>query len=300
MVGAGLFHVGSLEAARVRFDQGVALYDRRRHRYHAFVYGHDPGVSCLSYLAETMWLLGYPDQALERADELLALARELSQPFGLAYAQVFGGARVRLYRGEVAAAHEIIQSAIALSTQYGFRMWESIATANLGWVLVAHGALRRGVRNLRDGLATMQATGCAMWRPYYLALLGPAHAAVGQAETGLEALARALAQIERTGEITHLAEVHRLHGETLLRSDVSEAEAEDCFDCALAVARQEGARSLELRAAMSMGRLWAKQGKREQARELVQGVYGWFTEGFDTADLRAARALLGGLAREVS
>jgi tetratricopeptide (TPR) repeat protein len=292
MAGASRYHVGELVPARAHFEQAMAHYEVHRHGSHALVYGHDPAISCLGYLSVTLWLMGYPDRAMEKAREVLDLGDTLRRPFDLAYAQVHGGAMVPLHCGQHREAQALSQEAIALSRTYGFPQWLGMAAGNYGWALAEGGEVEAGIRCIREGLATMHAAGHDLYRALYLVRLGAAYAKGEQPEQGLQALAEALAEIERTGEVVHAADAHRLQGELLLMAGGRQVEAHRCFDRALSIAREQGARSLELRSAMSMGRLWAAQGRREDARELLQGVYGWFTEGFDTPDLGDACSLL--------
>ena len=176
-----------------------------------------------------------------------------------------------------------------------------MATILQGWVLAEQGEGEAGIAQMRQGLSAYHAVGSELWRPYFLALLAQAHGEVGQAEEGLPALAEALAIVERTGERWWEAEVYQVQGELFLQQAASrgyqaEEEAEACFQQARDLAYHQQAKSLELRAAMSLARLWQQQGKRAEARTLLAPVYGWFTEGFDTADLQDAKALLEALA----
>jgi len=253
-------------------------------------------VHCLSFVAWALWYLGYPDQALRRIHEALTLAQELSHPFSLALALAFA-AWLHQLRREGQAAQERAAAAIALSTDQGFPFWEAWGTILRGSVLAEQGQRAEGIAQMRQGIAAWRATGAELQRPYYLALLAEPCGKGGQAEEGLSVLAEALTAVHKTGERQHEAELYRLKGELLLKQGVpDEQEAESCLRQAIDVARQQQAKSLELRAAMSLSRLWQQQGKRFEARELLAPIYGWFTEGFDTADLQEARALLEALA----
>jgi predicted ATPase len=248
----------------------------------------------------TLWLLGYPDQALQRGHEALTLARELADPVSLAIALCFA-MWVHQFRREGRLAQERAEAAIALATEQGFTVVRANGTIFRGWALfqrsgepeAGQGHREEGIAQMRQGLAVWQATGARVFRPYGLALLAEASAHVGQIEEGLTLLGEALAVAHDTGERRWEAELHRLKGELLLgRAAGQDAEAEACLHQALAVARQQQTKSLELRAAMSLSRLWQRQGKRAEAHQLLAEVYGWFAEGFDTADLQEARALL--------
>ncbi|UCC64939.1 MAG: hypothetical protein JSV36_07840, partial [Anaerolineae bacterium] len=260
--------------------------------------GHDPAVSCLNYVSCTLWLLGYPDQALKRVHELLTLAQELSHPFSLGYALAHC-ALFHQFLGKVEVVQELAEAAITLSTEQGFPFWLAMGTVLRGWALAEQGRGEKGIAQMRRGLAIWQATRIGIYRSYYLALLAEACERVGRAKEGLHLLTEALTTVDKTGEQTFEAELHRIKGELLLKRNERDKDvrgAETCFERAIEVARRERARSWELRAATSLSRLWQGQGRKAEARELLQGIYDWFTEGFDTADLREARALLDALA----
>jgi ATP/maltotriose-dependent transcriptional regulator MalT len=235
--------------------------------------------------------LGYPDQALQRCHEALTLAQSLD-PYTLFYALLrVGAAHER--RREVQAAHARFEAALALATEHGFVEWVPITMNARGRMLAAQGHSEAGIAQMRQSIAAQQATQSRMSLPWMLARLAAAYGNSGQVEAGLGVLAEALAVVDTTGERFDEAELYRLQGELLLRQALPDAsQAEACFQQALAMARRQQARLWELRAAMSLARLWQQQGKRAEARELLAPIYGWFTEGFDTADLQEARALL--------
>jgi predicted ATPase len=186
---------------------------------------------------------------------------------------------------------------MALSTEQGFAFYLGWGTILRGWALAEQGGEEEGVTQICQGLAAYRATGAEFFRPYYHALLAEAQGKMGRVAEGLSVLTEALTLVDKTAERIYEAELHRLQGELLLKQTVPDAQqAEACFHQALAVARRQQARSLELRAALSLSRLWQQQGKRAEAHELLAEVYGWFSEGFDTADLQEARALLEALA----
>jgi predicted ATPase len=278
-------------------------------------------VSCLSYAAWTLWILGYPDQALRRNQEALTLAQELAHPFSLACALAFA-AGLHQFRREAGAARERAEAAMTLSTEQGFPFWLAMGRVVRGWALVeqcpaisGEGSVEgsrservagrrqaeEGMAQIRQGLSDWQAMGIEVERPYYLALLAEAYGKLGQAEEGLGVLDGALARMSSGGRWWE-AELYRLRGELRLRVQVgaeAKVEAEACFRQAIEIAREQGARSLELRAVMSLSRLWhslGSQGKTEEARQMLAEVYDCFTEGFDSADLKEARALLEALA----
>jgi TOMM system kinase/cyclase fusion protein len=291
-LGNTLNYLAEFATARTHFEQGITLYDPQRHRSHAIHYAQDPGVVCRVYVGVTLWLLGYPDQALQRSHEGLTLARELAHPFSLAFA-LFFAALLHQCRQEWPLVQERVEAAIALAAEQGFAVWVALGTILRGWALAAQGQREEGVAQIRRGMDAYKATGGVSGLPYYLALLAVACAQVGQREEGLSLLAEALALTNDRGERRWEAELHRLKGELLLAGSAEpDAEAETYFRQALDVARHQQAKSWELRAAMSLSRLWQRQGKHAEARQLLVEVYGWFTEGFDTADLQEARALL--------
>jgi predicted ATPase len=291
--------LGELASAREHAEQGVTLYNSYQHRSHAFFYGgHDPGVCCRDIAAWALWLLGYPDQAFKRSQEALALAKELSYPHSLAYALGHGSIFHQLRR-EGQAVQELTETIISLSTQQGFPLPLARGTHLRGWALADQGQREEGTVQLRQGLAAYQATRSELFQPYFLALLAEVYGKVGQVEEGLSVVAEALAAVEKTEERWCEAELYRLRGElTLATSSVQrlgssvQKEAEGYFLKAIEIARQQQARSWELRATTSLARLWQQQGKHHEARSLLAEIYGWFTEGLDTKDLQEANALL--------
>ncbi len=260
-----------------------------------------------SFAARALWYLGYLDQALKRNQEALALAQEFSHPFGLTVALYFAAVLHQL-RQEGRLTQERAEAALALSTERGFAQFLAQGTILRGWALAVQGQGEEGIAEMRQGLVAFRATVAEIARPYMFALLAEAYRKVGQAEEGLTVLAEALAEVDKSGERRQEAELYRLKGELTLQSqgksrqgkasqDKSEvqspeSEAEECFLKAIEIARRQQAKSWELRAVMSLSRLWRQQGRREEARRMLSEIYGWFTEGFDTADLKEAKALL--------
>jgi len=295
-LGVPLVYLGEVAPARAHLEQGSALYDSQQHHAMAFHWGGaDPGVQCRSYAAQALWLLGYPDQALQWSRAALTLAQELLHPFSLAYA-LSQAIVVHQLRREGRTAQEQEEEVIALCTEQGFPQLVAMGTILRGWGLAAQGRAEEGIAQMHQGLATTP-RGTGLGRPPVLAQLAEAYWQTGQTEEGLQLLAEALTVLDETGERWWEAEVHRLKGELLLRRVMPDVyQAETCFQHALALARRQQAKSLELRAARSLARLWQQQGKRAAAYELLAPIYGWFTEGFDTADLQEARALLDALA----
>jgi class 3 adenylate cyclase/predicted ATPase len=292
VLGDTLIWLGVFASTREHLEHSLALYTPHEYRSHAFLYGYDSGVHGLSFLAWALWYLGYPDQAMRRIHEALSLAQELSHPFSLALALSFA-AWLHLLRREAQAAQERAATAIALSTEQEFLFWESWGTVLRGSALAEQGQSAEGIAQMRQGIAAWRATAAELQLPYYLALLVEAHGKAGQATEGLRVLGEALMTVRKTGERQHEAELYRLKGGILLTQDVPDThEAENSLLQAVDTARSQQAKSLELRAATSLARLWQSQGKRDEARELLEPVYSWFTEGFDTADLIDAKTLL--------
>jgi predicted ATPase len=296
-LGTTLYFPGELTAARVHLEQGLALYHPHQHRSHALLYGRDPGMDCHIYLAWMLWTLGYPDQAWVAIRQALTLVEGVSHPVSLATA-LFAAAYLAQLCRHVQAVSAQAEAVMTLATEQGFPQWLAGGTFFRGWALAAQGQPEAGIAQLRQGLAAWRATGAEIGWPRWLTMLAEAYGSVGQPETGLTVLAEALALVEKTGQSVYEADLHRLQGELLLlhAGEGGGAEAEACFHHALTIARRQQAKSLELRAAISLGRLWQRQGKRAEARELLAEVYGWFTEGFDTADLQEAKTLLETLA----
>jgi predicted ATPase len=297
MLGQTLFRLGEFALAREHLEAGIALYDPQQHRSYGTV-PEDPGVDCLCYATWNLWFLGYPDQALQRSHSALTLARELCQPYSLALALDYA-ARLHQRRGEVQAVHERAEALIALSTEQGFPLCLAYGTTWRGWALAEQGEVQEGLIQICQGLDAWQATGTGMGRSYFLALLAEAYGKVGYTKEELTALAEALALVDRTGERFYEAELYRLKGElTLVQSRVQspassvQKEAEEYFLKAIEIARRQQAKSLELRAATSLARVWQQQGKRAEAHRMLSEIYNWFTEGFDTKDLQEAKALL--------
>jgi len=290
--GLSLFYLGELAAACGHLEQGIALYDPEQHRDHAFLYGQDSGIPCLVYMSWALWLRGYPDQALQRSHEALDVAHALSHPFSLAYALAFAAVLYQ-FRQEASRVQEQAEAVMALSKEQRFTFWFAWGMILRGWALVAQAQREEGRAQMQQGLTAFQATGTKSLLPYFQALVAEAEGSVGHMEEGLRVLAEEQQEVKGTEEPWWEAELHRCKGGLLLTSASEDrAEAETCFHQALAIARRQQAKSLELRAAISLSRLWQGQGKKQEARQLLAPIYGWFTEGFDTADLKEAKAFL--------
>jgi predicted ATPase/DNA-binding winged helix-turn-helix (wHTH) protein/class 3 adenylate cyclase len=295
-LGTTLFLLGEYPAARMHLEQGVALTDPAVQRTLVLSHGVAPGVRCLGLAATTLWCLGYPTQAVQRSQEALALAQALAHHQSLAYAQ-HNAAVLYHRRREVLGVQAQAEALLTLATTQGLPLWVGHGTLWQGWALAVQGPSEAALAQMHHAVAAVLATGQSLSQPYQLVLLAEAAEYTGQLEEGLRLLAEALTAFAASGRGDMLTEAYRLRGELLLRQGLPDmAQAEACCQQALAVARRQQAKSWELRAAMSLSRLWRQQRKRDEACELLASIYGWFTEGFDTADLQDAKALLEELA----
>jgi predicted ATPase/class 3 adenylate cyclase len=291
-LGTFLFPLGRLAESLAHSESGLALYDPVRDRTSRFVYAIDSRVVCLLWLSQALLALGYPEQAQVRQGEALAAARELAHPNTIAQALFCDWTLHQLLR-DGRAAQAQAEALIALTTEQGLPLWLAAGVVIRGWTLAAAGRAEDGSAVIRRGLADYRATGAELFSPYFLALLADAHGRADQAAIGLSLLADTLDGVGRTGVRWIEAELHRLQGELRLAlPEPDQSEAEACFLRAMAIAREQQAKLWELRAATSVGRLRAEQGRRGEAHDLLAPLYNWFTEGFDTADLQDAKALL--------
>jgi predicted ATPase len=289
-LGMTLHNVGALASARTHYEQVIALSDSQRHATpHTFPGSmRHNGVSSRTIVSWILWALGYPNQAVQRSQEALTMAHMLAHPFTLVEVLRFS-ARLHACRREWQRAQAHAETLLALATEHGFARYAAFGAFFRGWALAAQGQGEEGIAQMRQGLDASRATGTVVG--IEIRALAEAYGQVGQVDEGLHLLPGPLTEGPRT------AEAYRLRGELLLQQTVPDApQAETCFQQALDVARRQQAKSYELRAAMSLSRLWQRQGKRAAAHELLAPVYGWFTEGFDTADLQDAKALLEELA----
>jgi predicted ATPase len=302
-IGVSWFFLGNLTLACTHLEHTIALYDPAQHHVLAYRYGGlDPGISGRSNYAWALWIRGYPAQAHAQSDKALRLAQQLAHPYTLARTLYYDTVLGQLCR-DVQAVRDQADAAITVATAQRFALLQATESIMRGWAIAIQEHSIEGLVQIRQGLDTHRSTGTEFQRPYYLTLLAEASGLLGQPEGGLAALEKALTLMEKTGERYYEAELHRQRGELLLlhaECGVQNAEltAEESFQHALDVARQQQAKSLELRAAMSLARLWQRQGKRVKARALLAPIYSWFTEGFDTTDLQEAKALLGALSEE--
>jgi predicted ATPase len=293
-LGLSLMQRGDIIAGQAACEQGIALDIHPQQRMVASRRtAIDPGVSCRLFVSWLLWLRGYPDRALRTADEALTLAQALPNPLLHSHALIFV-AWLHNYRRERSATQERAEAAIDLAREHTYAQQWAWGIMLRGWAITDR---VEGITQIRESLEAALGIGTSAFRPYLLALLIEMHAALGQPAEGMRILAEALELVETTGARLHEAELYRLKGELLLQQTLPDAQqAEAGFQQALDIARRQQAKSWELRAAMSLARLWHQQGKCAEAHALLAPVYGWFTEGFDTADLQDAKALLGTLA----
>jgi predicted ATPase len=292
IMGISLACTGDIGEGRAHLDQAIALYDPAEHRALETRFGVDARVSILSYRSWALWFLGYPEAALADSDHAISDAREIGQAATLMYA--LGHTPFTYFQcGNYAKARAVIDELVALADEKGALFWTVYGMMNQGWLSALTGKAAHAVHMITSGLTAWRSMGAAVWMPLYLSCVTGAYAALGQFDDAWRCIGEAMTAVETTNERWCEAEVNRIAGEIALKSPERDtAKAEVYFERALAVARKQQAKSLELRAAMSMARLWRDQGKRDEARALLAPVYGWFTEGFDTLDLKEAKALL--------
>ncbi|MCX6043795.1 MAG: BTAD domain-containing putative transcriptional regulator [Chloroflexi bacterium] len=299
-LGTYLFHQVDLLAARAYLEQSIALYDQPRHRSHALIYGQDPCVVALAYLAWTRWCLGYPDQALAHTQAALALAQELAHPYSLVIATTYASVQCQFW-GDVERCRLYAENAITLATQHGFTLWLSMATFLKGWALTRQNAFDNGFDEMQRSVELFRSTGAELGAAYFAGLLAETLGRSGQPDIGMIAMNEAFDLLKRTQDRWCEAELHRLCGELWRQMETAGidtyelnalAEAETAFQTAINVARQQQAKLWELRATMSLYRLWQQQGKAAEARPRLAAIYHWFQEGAALPDLVEAKALL--------
>jgi len=295
-VGNTLFYLGDYADALTHQKQGTAFASPTMQHSHGLHLGVATAAGSLAVTALTLWCLGYPTQAVQKSQEALTLARALAHPYSITVVQHWA-AHLHHRRREPLAVQAQTDILLPLATAQGFSLYAGYGTCWQGWVLAMQGEGERGIIQLQQGMAAVTAAGQTLTWPLCLLLLAEAGGQVGQVEEGLRLLAEALTALVASGRGDLLAEVYRLQGECLLRQDRPDVpQAETCFQHAIRIAQSQQAKAWELRATTSLARLWQQQGKRQEAHALLAPVYGWFTEGFDTADLQEAKALLEALA----
>ena len=292
LMGASLLWAGDIAESRQHYGQALSFYDPVEHRPLVARFGHDLGVIMLSVRSKASWLLGYPDSALADTNQALNDAQQIGHPPTLGFALSFAS-DAHVYCGDYVTAKVLADEVVALGHEkelvFG-KVYGGICQAR---VAALTGKWADAAEMITSNLSAWRSTGSTLFEPMCLSLLASAPSEIGQFDAAWRCIEEAITEIETTKERWSEAEVNRIAGEiALIAPQPDGAKAEAYFDRALTVARQQQAKSWELRAAMSMARLWRDQGKREEARELLAPVYGWFTEGFDTLDLKEAKALL--------
>jgi tetratricopeptide (TPR) repeat protein/predicted Ser/Thr protein kinase len=294
VVGLAFLFGGDPERGRHHFEQIVSLYNPVEHRPLTWVYAQEPGMAGHALLGLALWLLGYPDRALVHSRESLRLGREVPQHNSRVNALVWATIQHQ-FRREPEDVYELAKQATALATEQGLRFWLAVSTYQLGSALVARGETGQGLEMMRAGIGGYRAAGALLLQTFNLCALA---AALGQAERpheGLATLDEAQGLMVAHGERFWEAELHRLRGELTLTAGGDSAEAQSHFERAIDIASNQHAKSLELRATISLGRLLLMRGEPARARTMIADVYDWFVEGFDTPDLKEARALLAEL-----
>jgi predicted ATPase len=295
-MGATLVFTGNIAEGKAHYDQAIALYDPAEHRPLALRFGQDVGVTIMSFRSQALWFLGYPDAARADTHKALHAAREIGQAGTLMYAMSIAPL-THFLSGDYGVANKLAEEVVTLADERGVLFWKALGTMNRGSILALTGSPADAIQIITSGIAGWRSTGATVWMPLFLSYLAKAHAAFNQFEEAWRCIHEALMTVKATQERWCEPDIHRIAGGiTLLSPEPDQAKAELYFERALAVARQQQAKSWELRAAMSMARLWRDQGKRREAHDLLAPIYGWFTEGFDTLDLKKAKALLADLA----
>jgi class 3 adenylate cyclase/predicted ATPase len=296
LMGITLGQTGNIAEARARHTQVLALYDPAKHRPLTARLGLHHRVAALSFRALTLWLLGYPEAAQADIDDAINEAREIGQASALMLALAITN-YTRVLCGDWVAANAIADGLVALANEKGAPLRKAEGIFQQGCALALTGRAAEAVQTITSGVTAWRSTGATCWTPLHMCFLAHAHARLGQFDDARRCIGEAMAASASSKESWCDADIHRLAGDiVLLSGEADTAKAEAHFERALLIARKQQAKSFELRAAMSMARLWRDQGKRADARDLLAPVYAWFTEGFDTPDLKGARALLGELA----
>lgn len=286
----GTFFPDELAQAMVHIEAGIALYDPERHQNHRLQYGgHDPYVCGNMIAAKFLWLLGYPQQALQRGQAAIHHATKIKHPFSLAVALNNTG-MMETYRREPRMVRELASQSRMICEQQHFPMILAETQILYGWARAMEGEIATGIGELREGMEGWNALGTMKGQPYHQLLLADAYLAEGDPLKALVAANHAIAAASIEGYLE--AETHRMRGAALLAIGAPSEQVEESFQQALTVSRRQGTRSLELRSSVSLARLWQGQGRHTDAHWLLSAIYGWFTEGFDTADLIEAKSLL--------
>ncbi len=293
-LGGTLCSLGEFEESQRHFEQGIALYDVSQHQAQVSMFGVDLGVFCQAWSAHPLWHLGYLDQSLQRSHAAVALAKTLGHPFSQALAMAYAAMLFQFNRNSK-LVQEWAGTTINFCAEHGVGYYDNWATILHGWALAEQGALVEGIDQMQQGLADFRGSSSEARLPYYLTLLAESYGKAGQVQAGLKRLAEALDFAEKNNDDWYSAETHRLMGELMLQSGETE-KAEACFQKSLGISRRQKARTLELRATVSLARLWLQQNRQAKARNILEGIFSWFSEGFDMVDLKTARQLIDELA----
>jgi predicted ATPase len=292
VMGTSLLLTGNIAEGRAHLDRAIALYDPAEHLPLATRFAVDARIAVLAFRSIASWVLGYPEAALADADGALKQARDIDQAAALMYA-LNGIALLHIHCGDYEAASAAADEVVALAEQKGAPFWKALGMMNKGSVLALTGKTALAVHIITSPLTELRSTGSTVWSPLFSSLLASAHAAIGQFDDAWRRIHESMTVVATAEERWCEAEVYRVAGEIALKLPKPDAaKAEAYFERALAVAREQQAKSWELRAAMSTARLWHDQGKCKEARDLLAPIYGSFTEGFDTHDLKQAKVLL--------
>jgi class 3 adenylate cyclase/predicted ATPase len=291
LIGTALWFMGNFVIAQEQFEQGISYYDPQLHRSYIRLTDEDQGVICLSYMAWNSWLLGYPDRSLELSHKALNLAQKLSHPLSTVFALSYAAILYILHK-EPRKVQKYATDAIAFATEQGFVFWSAFAGMFLGWALSAQGQRDEGLTLIKRSVAEWQATGAQLGGTLFLALLAEVYGKNDDFKTGLNILSENLALIKKKEERLGEAELYRIKGEMILTHGKDEVEAENSFKRGIEISKRQHAKSLELRSAICLSRLWRTQGKHKEARKLLTEIYNWFDEGFSTEDLKEARSLI--------
>lgn len=305
-LGQTFYFLGAFPEARHYLERSIKLYDPHKHASHIFLYGQDPGVVSLAQHARTLCLLGYLDQAVQQAEAATSLAQNIAHPYSLAIAQ-YHAAMVHHARRDLQRTQAIVEAPVALTPEHGLPYWLSLMQVLKGWTLAHLGNYEIGMQMMRQGLTASREAGVTLNHPYSLVLLAEVHGARGEPQQGLTLLHEAQHIVEQKAGYFYQAEMLRLQGELTLQQEghawntpalalatlsETQAAAEQYLLKAIEVARRQQARVFELRAVLSLSRLWSQQGKKQEAYDRLAAVYDWFTEGFESVDLQEARTLL--------
>jgi predicted ATPase len=290
-----LFYLGEFGRSLEHMEQVISDYDPELHSTLGLLYSSDPGLSALSFAALNLMYMGYPDQALAYSQRALQLARELSNPFALAFTLLLA-CWLRAVRMDPKGLLKYVEEQISLTSEHGFPLQQAMAKYHLNWARGMSGEAAESIPRMRQSIVDWQATGAQCGKSGVLGGLAMVCLEAGQTTEGLALSTAAIDFRGRTGERYYEAEQYWIRGELLRQQGASHQEVEAEFQQAIKVARQLNARLPELQATIRLGRFWQRQGKEEKARQALAEIYGWFTEGFDSPDLLVARQLL----REIS